>query len=140
MVCEISQTVKIEAWGCNSDQMSKDTVDRSMQIPCRKVMIGSRCIGIPRFLYDVMHDENCMSPAPEISKSAQNFYPRSSNRHLEGSKNIPNLGSSAGSVICPHIKVTARFYSGRWLYFVRTVYHQPAQKLKNIPDHDPQQQ
>ena len=44
MVCEISQTAKIEAWGGNSGRTSKDKVDRLIQIVCRKVMLGFGCI------------------------------------------------------------------------------------------------
>ena len=43
--CEISQTTKIEAWGCNSGRMSKDTDDRLIRILCRKLRIGLGCIG-----------------------------------------------------------------------------------------------
>ena len=45
VACEISQTIKIEAWGYHSGRMSDGTDDRSIRRLCRKVRIGFGCIG-----------------------------------------------------------------------------------------------
>jgi hypothetical protein len=74
---------------------------------------------------------------PRISKIAQIATPGSHNRRPWRPSTIPNLGPSAKYLAWAWTKEKIWFQTGSCLYLVRTIYHQPAQKLKNRPDRDP---
>ena len=75
-----------------------------------------------------------MSPAPpRISKIFQQFGPRSHNRRPWGPSTGPNRAPSAKSFLwmCPKVKIW--FYSGKCLYLISIIYHQPAKKSQKSP-------
>ena len=73
---------------------------------------------------------------PKNSKNTKIATSVSHNRRCWWPSTSPNLGPSA--IILPWVwtKETKWFQPGSLLYLVRTMYHQPAQKLKNLPDRD----
>ena len=68
--------------------------------------------------------------SPKNSKNPQKLDPESHNRRRWWPRNTPNLCPSARILPWVCTKEKKWFQTGSLLYLVRTIYHQPAQKLK----------